>query len=474
MYFYALSATKIQLREDMHFMEKSKKLGSRMIFNLLLFGMMGQVAWAVENNFFNTFLYNDVGGTSTDISHMVAWSAVAAVITTLVMGTLSDKVNKRKMFLCGGYIFWGFTVMAFAFITRENVADLFGLTDTDRIRIMTVNAVIIMDCLMTFMGSTGNDAAFNAWVTDITCDENRATTESILSVVGVAAMVIVTVGFPICADAFGYSACFIGLGLLVIICGVIGLFTVKDSRSGVKQQTNFFGDLIYGFKPSVIKENKPLYLALASVGFYSIAVQCFFPYIFIYLQHYLNFSIDSLLANLTPVAIGIAVVVVLGVVVGLILIGKLIDKVGKSLFVFPTVGLFILGLVAAFFADKSLGKFALSAIPVLVGYGLLMIILSAAVRDFTPEDKVGQFQGIRMIFMVMLPMVIGPAIGDGVTKRFAVGEYINDYGESVDIPVPAVFLAAAVVAVFILIPVIALRKTWKEKEAASKAAAQAE
>ncbi len=445
-------------------MDKATKLGGKTIFNLLLFGLMGQIAWAVENQFFNTFLYNDVGGTPKDISHMVAWSAVAAVLTTLIMGTLSDKVNRRKAFLCGGYIFWGFTVLAFAFITRENVANLLGLSDPTRIRIMTVNAVIIMDCLMTFMGSTGNDAAFNAWVTDITCDENRATTESILSIVGVAAMVMVTVGFPLCADSFGYPTCFIGLGLLVIVCGIIGLFTVKDSRSGVKQQSNFFGDLIYGFRPSVVKENKPLYLALASVGFYSIAVQCFFPYIFIYLQHYLKFDFNTLFASLTPVTIGIAVAVVLVVVVGLIFLGKLIDKFGKAVFVFPTVILFIVGLVAAFFA-KTLAVFAIAAVPVLVGYGLLMIILNAAVRDFTPEDKVGQFQGIRMIFMVLLPMVIGPAIGNGVTERFAAGTYINEYQEAVNIPVPAIFLASAVVALFILIPVTALRKTWKERAA---------
>ena len=444
-------------------MEKTNKLGGRLIFNLLTFGLMGQIAWCVENQFFNTFLYNEVGGTPKDISHMVAWSAVAAVLTTLIMGTLSDKVNRRKIFICGGYIFWGITVLAFAFISRENIAKLLGLTDAARIKLMTVNVVIVMDCLMTFMGSTGNDAAFNAWVTDITCDSNRATTESILSIVGVAAMVVVTVGFPICADAFGYDKSFLVLGLLVIVCGIIGLFTVQDSRSGIRQQSNFFGDLVYGFRPSVIKENKPLYLALASVGFYSIATQCFFPYIFIYLQHYLGFDLNTVFASITLPMIIVAVVAVLAVVVGLIFIGKLIDKFGKSVFVFPTVICFIVGLTCAFFS-KTLLTFALSAVPTLAGYGLLMIILNAAVRDFTPENKVGQFQGIRMIFFVLIPMVIGPAIGNAVTERFAQGQYINDYGESVNIPVPGIFLASAAVAVFILIPVIALRKTWKERE----------
>ena len=443
-------------------MEKNKKLGGRITFNLILFGLMGQMAWAVENQFFNTFLFNKVGGTVEDISHMVAWSAVSAVLTTLVMGTLSDKLDRRKAFICGGYILWGFTVMAFAFISRERFQSLFGMSP-DAAAIAAVNTVIVMDCVMTFMGSTGNDAAFNAWVTDITCDENRATTESILSILGVAAAIIVTVGFPICADSLGYSVSFIGLGTLVVVCGLIGLFTVKDSRSGVKQDSNFFGDIVYGFRPSVVKANKPLYLALVSVGFYSIAVQCFFPYIFIYLQHYLGFSFDSILGNLTPAVIGIAVAVVLGVVVGLIVIGKLIDRFGKSLFVFPTIILFVVGLVAAS-QVHTLGKFAIAAIPVLIGYGLLMIILNAAVRDFTPDDKVGQFQGIRMIFAVLIPMVIGPAIGSAVVGHFSDKYYMNEYNVATQVPVPAIFLASAIVSLLILVPVIALRKTWKEKE----------
>ena len=60
-------------------------------------------------------------------------------------------------------------------------------------------------------------------------------------------------------------------------------------------------------------------------------------------------------------------------------------------------------------------------------------------------------------------MVIGPAIGNFVIEKFADGTYTNDYGEIVNVPVPAIFLASAIVSVVILIPVIALRKTWQAK-----------
>ena len=118
--------------------------------------------------------------------------------------------------------------MAFAFISPENVAKIMGTTPTAAIA-TTVTIVIVMDCIMTFMGSTSNDAAFNAWITDITSPSNRAKTESILALLPVIAMVVVTAAFGALSGSFGYPACFIGLGLIVTLCGVIGIFSIKES-----------------------------------------------------------------------------------------------------------------------------------------------------------------------------------------------------------------------------------------------------
>lgn len=431
----------------------------------MLFGFIGQLAWNVENMYFNTFLFNKVGGTTNDINIMVAASAVAAVLTTFVMGALSDRLGKRKVFLSVGYILWGITVMSFAFISRENTAAWFHITDTQKVISATVSIVIIMDCVMTFMGSTGNDAAFNAWVTDITDDTNRGTVEAVNALLPIFAMLIVTVGFGIGVTAVGYPACFIALGILVIICGIIGAFTVKDTGNGVEKNSNYFADLIYGFRPSVVKANSKLYIALAAVCLYSSSFQVIMPYLFIYLQHYLGFDFANL--QITPVVIVAAVAAIVVLVVGCIMLGKLIDKKGKDAFVIPAVILFIVGLVAVFFM-KTLATFAIGAVVFAVGYGLLGIILNSSVRDYTPEDKTGLFQGVRMIFAVLIPMIIGPNVGAWTISRFAsshtLGTYVNDYGETVNVPVPEIFLAAAVVAVLILIPVIVLKKKGFKKE----------
>lgn len=439
-------------------MEKEKKLSPSLILNIILFGFMGQVAWAVENNFFNLFLFNEIGGDSTDISNMVAASSVVAVLTTLFMGSLSDKINKRKIFICGGYIVWGVTVMAFSLISPENVAKIMGTTPAAAVS-STVLLVIVMDCIMTFMGSTSNDAAFNAWITDITSSSNRAKTESILALLPVIAMVAVTAAFGSLSGKFGYPVCFLGLGIIVSICGIVGIFSIKESRTGVKTTASFGECLSYGFRPSVIKNNKSLYISLVCMGIFSIASQIFFPYLFIYVAHY----IDMETLKLTVPTIILAAVVIIGAIAALISIVLLSDKKGKAPFLFPSAAFFIIGLILVYFADKNIIYFALSAVIAIVGYGLLMIMLNAAIRDFTPEDKAGQLQGVRMIFSVLLPMLIGPRIAAKITDIYATAQYANDYGEMVNIPAPHIYLGAAIAGAFIVIPLFFLVKEFKKE-----------
>lgn len=453
-------------------MEKSK-LGGRIWFNLIIFGFMGQIAWNVENMYFNTFLYNSVyHGASqaavdgsvdvmTAISVMVAASAATAVITTFLIGTLSDKLGRRKIFISLGYVLWGLVTAAFGFITREHTAALFGIADEVSILSLTVATVIVLDCVMTFMGSTSNDACFNAWVTDVTTVKNRATAESVLAILPIAAMVAVMALAGVIAD-FGYQVFFYLLGGVVSVCGIIGIVSLKDSGDKVKKDTSYFGELVYGFKPSVIRENNRLYLALASVCIFSTAVQVFFPYIFIYISNGLGLDLDNLLGGLTPGAIAGAAIGFAVVVAVIVSMGKIIDKFGKDRFIIASIVVFIIGLTLAGFAKK-LSVFAVVAIPALLGYGLLMIMLNAAVRDFTPKDKTGLFQGVRMIFFVLIPMVAGPFIGNLVCRVSEV-KYINEYGVSTSAPGSVMFIAAAVISLFIFIPILSLKKKGFDPE----------
>ena len=94
-------------------MVRTKKSG-KFYLALIIFSLVGQVAWVVENMYFNVFIYKMFRASAGDISAMVAASSVAATVTTLLIGALSDKLGKRKIFICGGYIAWGISIWSFA------------------------------------------------------------------------------------------------------------------------------------------------------------------------------------------------------------------------------------------------------------------------------------------------------------------------------------------------------------------------
>ena len=449
-------------------------VSKRIWFNILLFGFMGQLAWNVENVYFNTFLFNKIGGTTRDINLMVAASAATAVLTTFIMGAFSDRRGRRKPFVCAGYILWGITVTVFGFISRENTAKLFPAAAPAAVLAITVSAVIVMDCVMTFMGSTCNDAAFNAWITDVTDAGNRGAVESVNAILPVAATLLVTVGFGAGASALGYSVCFFILGAVVILAGIVGLFTLKDAPRTAPSDGSYLSELVYGLRPSVIRENRRLYLLFSAQSLANIAMQVVVPFIFIYLQHYLGFDFNSAVGVLTekPLLTAAAAVGVVVFVLAVLFFGRLTDRVGRGVFLLPAVILQAAGLVLAF-PMKNIFSFAAGFAVYGLGAMAFGVVMSAAVRDATPPDRVGAFQGVRMLFNVLLPMVIGPAVGSAVIERFAslhaLGTYVNDYGESVASPVPEIFLAAAAVAALALIPVLFLRgKRFAENTEAEK------
>ena len=252
-----------------------KTFGKRSWSILLLFGLIGQIAWSVENMYFNVFLYNEVAPNLNAVTLMVQLSGITATVITLLAGTFSDKVGNRRSFLSWGYVIWGITVALFGFLSPKYVGKLFGL-DVEQAIALAVVLVVIADCVMTAFGSTANDAAFNAWVTDNTETEYRGKVEGILSILPLVSLLIVAGGFGILKDLLGgYQNLFLALGIVITLCGVAGIFFVKDSPKLCRSGS--FKDVFYGFKPSVVKGNKSLYLTLLVVGVYGITCQIFMP-----------------------------------------------------------------------------------------------------------------------------------------------------------------------------------------------------
>ena len=420
---------------------------------LLIFGLIGQIAWAVENMYFNLFVFETISQDLGAITLMVQLSGIAATFVTLIAGTLSDKVGNRRLFISIGYIIWGLTVILFGFISTDTAQKLFDMSYDSAVK-LCLYAVIIGDCVMTLFGSTSNDAAFSAWVTDNTENSYRGKVESVLAILPLAAMLIVAGGFGILVGIMGYKYLFLTLGALISICGIIGIFIINDSEKLKKSGT--LRDMIYGFRPSTVRSNKAFYISLVILAVYGISCQIFMPYLIIYMKTYLSFSVVEY-----SVVFGLAIA--LGAVINIFL-GKLSDRIDKVGAIYVAAGIFAAGLFAMYLA-KDMGHianiilFGLSGFIMICGYIYVSALSGAIVRDYTPDGEAGKLQGVRMIFAVLIPMLAGPAIGNAINA--AANIPLPDAGADAMttsyIPSPAIFLAAALVSllIFALVPILA-------------------
>jgi len=67
-----------------------------------------------------------------------------------------------------------------------------------------------------------------------------------------------------------------------------------------------------------------------------------------------------------------------------------------------------------------------------------------------------------MIFAVLLPMIIGPQIGAAVIKNSST-TYV-ELGQIKSVPTPGIFIAAALVLVLTLVPVLLLKKKTEKNK----------
>ena len=130
---------------------KNRRIGVKNWIFIWTLGMIGQLCWNIENYWFNTFVYTKISPNPTIVTIMVAISAIATTLATFIFGTISDRLGKRKPFITWGYILWGiFTI-------------IFGLSEFASNNLIVAAVIVIgADAIMSFFGSVGNDAGFNA------------------------------------------------------------------------------------------------------------------------------------------------------------------------------------------------------------------------------------------------------------------------------------------------------------------------
>ncbi len=451
------------------------KLSMRVWMAIILFIFIGAIATNIESMYLGLYLNNTVfkhgsmgaALTLTDAVNLIAsLSAVVSGIATFAMGTLSEKMKNRKLFISMGYIIWGIVMLAFSRVRGGNVGRFFLITEMSKIITVTSLLVIAFSLVLAFFRSATGDAAFNAWLTDISTPETSTTIETVFTIMGVVATgVIAYLVSSVESGAKDYSDISVLLGTISIVLGLLGFVLIENpkkfenpKKKKKEEESSYWADLFYGFKPNVIKENSNLYLILSSGCLFNCAFQVFFPYLFIYLGSVVipaNKGVDLSSAKVFFTTIFAIAFVVIGVRILMAIYTK-----SKSASFIPSVLCLIVGLLILS-TTKNIVGIIIGLAPALVGYVIIMIQFGATVRDNIPQDKVGLFQGIRMIFLIFVPKIIGPTLGNIAAKNSDV-TYMENGLEKV-LPTETMFLYAAVVAALIFIPMLAFLKKDKEK-----------
>ncbi len=430
-------------------MQKTKK-GARFWIALVIFSLTGQVAWVIENMYFNVFIYKMFNASAGAISAMVAASAVAATLTTIIIGALSDKIGKRKVFICGGYILWGLSIGSFALIRLDVVGALFPAAASAAS--VAITLVIIMDCVMTFFGSSANDACFNAWLTDSTDSTNRGAAEGINAMMPLVAILAVFGGFMAfnLDESESWVKIFLIIGVAVIVIGVLGIFLIDDTAEKKEENKSCFKNIIYGFRPSVIRENKLLYIAFIAFTLFSIAIQIFMPYLIIYYEVSLKMA-DYVLIMAPAIILASIVTAVYG---------RVYDKFGFKKAIIPMVLTLMAGFIVLYLVRGKALVFVGSLL-MMIGYLASTAVFGAYLRDKTPVGKAGMFQGLRIVFQVLIPGIVGPFIGAQVLKNAET--MVGGDGTVSFVPNANIFLAALVASLFVWIALaVIFRLTKKE------------
>ena len=436
---------------------EGKKLGLKTWLLIWGLGIAGQLCWNIENQWFNTFIYAKIAKDPSIISWMVGVSATATTFATFFFGTLSDRLGKRKPFIAWGYIIWGICTIGFGlteFIPKEHL-------------IVAAVMVVVADAVMSFFGSMGNDAGFNAWSNDLMCDGNRGQIGALLATQPVIGTIVGTlVGGALIGTEENYMLLFLVMGGIVIAVGVLTLFTMKES--GTLQphvEGSFWKQFASVFNFKKFFSYKELVLVNVCVAVFFIGFNVYFVHMGNYMLHYLGFN-EGDMGLMQGVGLILAMLMVIPAIF-------LINRNKTPLVCLIAIVVAIVGLMWIYFIVKPqnvdpTSAFAVSNLPLivgvfLVGVGYVVIVQSTTVwaKALYPADSKGQFEGVRIVFFVLIPMIFGSIIATPTIKLSGLqiaGEVGMEY-----IPNENIFLVGAIVSVLAIIPLLFAWKLYKKR-----------
>jgi hypothetical protein len=284
-------------------------------------------------------------------------------------------------------------------------------------------------------------------------DTNRGKVEGINAMMPLISILVVFGGFMSfdLNEAASWVTIFRVIGILVIGIGVLGIFLIREPKLENSENQNYFANIFYGFRPSVVRENKNLYLTLCLLALFNISIQVFMPYLILYYTE--SLGMDNYVLIFAPA------ILLAAIFTGLY--GKVYDNKGFKAAILPTLGLLMAGYVGLYFFRATAPVFVATLV-MMCGFLGTGAVIGAKVRTHTPENKSGMFQGLRICGQVLIPGVIGPAIGAAVLKNAET--ILNDDGTTSFIPNENIFLVALIAILFIWIVLIPLFRMDRKEQ----------
>ncbi len=229
---------------------------------------------------------------------------------------------------------------------------------------------------------------------------------------------------------------------MVTCIGILGIFLIDEKKTALPEgKRSYWGNLVYSFRPSVMRENMLLYAVIGAFAIFNVSINIFMPYLILYYEKSLG---------MTDYVMIMAPAIVLAAV-ATFFYGKLYDLLGFKSSVVPSVLLLGAGYILLY-AERAAGIVFAGSLLMMSGYLTGMAVFGAMIRDQIPEKKAGQFQGIRIIGQVLIPGVIGPVIGAAVL--YDAEQIVNSDGTTSFLPNRKIFLAALAAALVLLLALV--------------------
>jgi len=371
--------------------------------NLIVIGIIttgASVYGYFQLSFFYTYIKSVLGLSTLHIALMVTLSSIAALVSLLFFGIISDntrtKVGRRRPYLLFGIVA-GLGMFLFGFI-QDYALGLF-------IKVVLVEVAI-----------SAYYSVQRSLIADLIPVEHRGKANGINGIISMVGMILAVAATLIAQENFvvggdlnqeGHIFLFTLSLIIIIICSIGGFIFLKEPPiSELPPKMSFMTELKEMFQFGVlVKKHNEYFKMLVAQGIFFIGLMMIAPYIFIYI-----FELELSTADMTTIVLILTPVILIVILV----LGKLTDKYGRKKVIPPTILISSIGFIMIpFVAVKGAVILPLATIAIilsLLGFVGVLVPVSAWQQDLYPEEKRGQFVGI-LNAMNMITAIPGALVG---------------------------------------------------------------